>query len=66
VQLGDPNEASLRSAIDFLAGRSCGARITSADSRVASKSLTPSAVPALEMLESETPSAAQREMPGLF
>lgn len=66
-QLGDPNEASLRTAIDFLAGNSCTTRITSADTRVASADrIAPGLAPAPAMLESEAPSAAQREMPGLF
>ncbi len=65
--LGDPNESSLRAAIDFLAGRSCGARITSVDSRTASaERIAPGLAPTPAMLENETPSAAQREMPGLF
>ena len=65
--LGDANEASVRSAIDFLAGRSCSTRITSTDTRTASaERIAPGLAPAPAMLASEAPSAAQREMPGLF
>ncbi len=57
----------MRTAIDFLAGRSCSTRITSADTRVASaERIAPGLAPAPAMLESKAPSAAQREMPGLF
>lgn len=67
LQLGDPNEPSLRAALDFLAGRSCGARIASADTRVASTGRAPGeARVAQDMLRPERPSAAQRELPGLF
>ena len=66
-QLGDPNETSLRAALDFLAGRSCGARITSADTRTASaERIAPGLAPEAAMLTSATPNAAQRELPGLF
>lgn len=57
-QLGDPTENSVRTALDFLAGRPC----------------TPIAVGATgqsigqgrRVLQSATPSAAQYEIPGLF
>ena len=66
-QLGDPNETSLRTAIDFLAGRSCSARISNSDTRTASADRAAAGLaPAPAMLESRTPSAAQRELPGLF
>jgi carboxyl-terminal processing protease len=59
-QLGDPAEASVRVALDFLAGRSCtpiaGGQergVQSADSRRV-------------LLQPDRPSAAQREVPGLF
>lgn len=64
--LGDPREASTRSAIDFLAGRSCPTRISATDSRVAATGTAPGRAPAAEMLKPQRPSAAQREMPGLF
>ena len=67
-QLGDPNEASLRTAIDFLAGNtgSCSSRISQVDSRVAATGTAPGRAPAPALLQSETPTAAQRELPGLF
>ncbi len=62
--LGDPNEAMLATAIDFLAGRSCtaiqGAAAGSASGRAAR------AVDDVTMLTPANPSAAQREVPGLF
>ena len=65
--LGHPSESSLRAALDFLAGRSCTLRISDADSRTASAGrIAPGLAPAPAMLESSRPSAAQREMPGLF
>ena len=63
--LGDPREASVRTAIDFLSGQSCTARI--ADTRSASSSRTTgSPAPAPEMLVPAQPTTAQRELPGLF
>jgi len=58
--LGDPREASIRTAIDFLAGRPCAAPIASAAARTASGGGTP------QPLSAAAPSAAQREVPGLF
>lgn len=57
-QLGDPTETSIRTALDFLAGRSC----TGITSGVSALSFSESRRP----LESTAPSAAQREIPGLF
>ncbi len=60
--LGDPQEASLRQALDFLAGRACTpiavgqAGQSIADGSLNLKLLTPQA----------EPTAAQREVPGLF
>lgn len=58
-QLGDPQEASIRTALDFLAGRSCtpisgvqGAQSVQGQQR--------------ELLRSFNDNAAQREIPGLF
>jgi C-terminal processing protease CtpA/Prc len=63
--LGDPREASVSTAIDFLAGRGCAARIAGAEAGAASaRSATPVRQP--EMLVPEKPSVAQRELPGLF
>lgn len=64
--LGDPREASIRTAIDFLAGNACTTRIAEASVGAAARSsgATMSAEP--EMLVPDRPSAAQRELPGLF
>lgn len=59
---GDPAEASLRQALDFLAGRSCTA--IAAAGRQA-QSLRDGVLRA-RMLSPEQPSVAQREVPGLF
>ncbi len=61
-QLGDPREASVRSALDFLAGRSCST-IASAG-REASVGATASGRRAL--LTPDAPTAPQREVPGFF
>ena len=55
--LGDPQEASTRAALDFLAGRSCTA-IGGGEARTLSAPR--------ELLSPERPSTAQRETPGLF
>lgn len=59
--LGDPLEASLRSALDFVAGRSCtpvtAGQTQQADGQRAERRVVP--LP-------ERPSAAQRDVPGLF
>jgi len=60
-QLGDPQEASTRQALDFLAGRSCtriaaGASAQSVGERALER----------ELLTPERPSTAQREAPGTF
>ncbi len=60
--LGDPREASVRSALDFLAGRSCST-ISSA-TREASLSATASG--RRELLTPDAPTTPQREVPGLF
>jgi len=62
--LGDPREASTRSALDFLEGKSC-TRITasaSADARALSVPVTREAL----LPASTGMSTAQREVPGLF
>lgn len=65
LPLGDAREASVRTAIDFLAGRGCAARIAGAEAGAASaRSVGASRAP--EMLISNEPSVAQRELPGLF
>jgi len=63
--LGDPREASVRAAIDFLSGQSCTTHI--ADTRSASadqRTGAPRTPPA--MLMPAKPSTAQREQPGLY
>ena len=57
-QLGDAGEASIRTALDFIAGRSCTAISTGAT--------TQSFGASTRTLQSATPSAAQYEIPGLF
>lgn len=57
--LGDPNEASIATALDFLAGRSCTAISGAQGQRVQS-------VTSRRMLVPEQPTAAQYQVPGLF
>lgn len=61
-QLGDPLEASTKSALDFLAGRSC-APITSGGGQ-GSQSVSETSRRAL--LTPDRPSTVQREVPGAF
>lgn len=56
--LGDVREASVKAALDFVAGRSCSAIGMAGLARVA-------AAPR-ELLTPERPNTAQREVPGLF
>jgi C-terminal processing protease CtpA/Prc len=58
-QLGDPQEASIKSALDFLAGRSCTPIQTTG---IAAQSLGDRRVP----LRSAAPTAAQQDLPGLY
>lgn len=58
-QLGNPQEASTRAALDFLAGRSC-TRIGATTAEARASSLP------RELLVPADPTAAQRETPGLF
>jgi hypothetical protein len=60
TQLGDPAEESIRVALDFMAGRSCTAFATGQERT------TQSAGNRTQLLESDRPTAAQREVPGLF
>lgn len=60
-QLGDPQEASVKSALDFLAGRPCASKIGGG---ITTQSV--GKVPAGEMVAPSAPSMAQREMPGFF
>lgn len=59
-QLGDPEEASTKVAIDFLAGRSCSP-ITGGDAAGAE-----GGVERWQLLQPRTPNAAQRDNPALF
>jgi len=61
--LGDPLEASTKSALDFLAGRSC-APITSGGGGQGSQSVSETSRRAL--LTPDRPSTVQREVPGAF
>jgi carboxyl-terminal processing protease len=56
--MGDPNEASTRAALDFLAGRAC--------TRISTALTTQAVRERRELLTPERPSTAQREVPGLF
>ncbi len=58
--MGDPREASTRAALDFLAGRSCGAAIGDAGLRSATSGGR------RELLTPTRPNTAQREVPGLL
>lgn len=64
--LGDAREASVRAAIDFLAGRACTTRIADAGSGLSAQSRRTRVLAEPEMLTPEAPRAAQRELPGLF
>ena len=66
LPLGDPREASIRAAIDFLAGNACTTRIADASARTASRDRRFAVAAPPAMLVPERPSAAQRELPGLF
>ena len=66
LPLGDAREASVRAAIDFLANGSCTTRIAEASVGPASQRSTARVTAEPEMLVPERPSAAQRELPGLF
>ena len=59
--LGDPQEASIKTALDFLAGRACTPISASAmEGARASKTRQ------FELLSPARPSTAQREVPGSF
>ena len=61
VQLGDPAEASIAAALDFLAGRAC-----SPIAGTPGVQGTQSLAPARTLLQPDIPTPAQREVPGLF
>ena len=60
VPLGDPREASIATALDFLAGRSCTA-ISEAGLRT-----TQAVGGERQLMQPERPTAAQHQIPGLF
>ena len=70
--LGDPREASIAAALDFLGGRAC-TPITSSAAASTAGGLTQGQsarqglnLPERQMLQPRRPNAAQHEMPGLF
>ena len=65
--LGDPQEASTRQALDFLAGRTCTPiSPASANARTQAAPGTQAATAPRGLLTPERPTPAQREVPGLF
>lgn len=67
--LGDPAEASLRTALDFLAGRSCtpiGAAAGASGARDQAMSTRATLPDGRMLLTPREPNAAQREVPGLY
>ncbi len=70
--LGDPREASIATALDFLAGRSCTPITASASASVAGAANTGQSarqglsLPEREMLQPHRPAPAQHELPGLY
>ncbi len=68
-QLGDPNEAMLATALDFLAGRSCTAIAGVTETATASATPIPVRTPTRatrEILQRERPNTVQRNVPGIF
>ena len=59
-QLGDPQEAAIKAALDFLGGRTCTPIASSGGIG------TQSTGQRREPIRPEQPTAAQREMPGAF
>lgn len=64
--LGDPREASIRAAITFLSGGACTTRIADAGFGAGAQRSSARILAEPEMLIPDRPSAAQRELPGLF
>ncbi len=66
-QLGDPQEASLRQALDYIGGQSC-TPIAGSPAGIAARTIGKAAATssAPEMLMPDTPTVPQREVPGLF
>lgn len=66
-QLGDPNEAQIKAALDFLAGRACtpiGASATAAADSAAKKAM--SVAPERELMRQKDAGTPDREAPGRF
>ena len=57
-QLGDPAEASVKVALDFLAGRSCSA--------IAGGGQSPQGAGSRNLIQPDAPTTLQREVPGAF
>ena len=66
VPLGDPREASIRTAIGFLSGTACTSRIAEASAGASAQRSGARVMTEPEMLTPDHPSVAQRELPGLF
>jgi C-terminal processing protease CtpA/Prc len=64
--LGDPGEASIRTALDFLAGRSCTPIAGDAKGDTAQRARSGLDLPERAPLMSDRPRAGQFEIPGLF
>ncbi|MBX9730323.1 MAG: peptidase S41, partial [Sphingomonas sp.] len=64
-QLGDPREASVRAALDYLAGNSCTAIAGAVGGGQGPQSASATTTKS-ELLTPVTPSPAQREVPGMF
>lgn len=64
--LGNANEASIRTAIDFLAGRPCNSISAVRDSAIASAEPGAFMSGRVLLLQPDAPTAPQREVPGLF
>ncbi len=61
--LGDPQEASLRAALDFIGGQSCSTQPISGNIAAQNQ---PMRLPSDILLTPENPTPAQREVPGLY
>jgi C-terminal processing protease CtpA/Prc len=64
--LGDPREASVRQALDFLAGRSCSPITGMAATASVARTAGLGRPPERQLLTPRRPTPAQREVPGLF
>jgi C-terminal processing protease CtpA/Prc len=64
--LGDPREASTRSALDFLQGKACPGITADTGTGLSPQAGTAKLETELQLLTPERPNTAQRETPGLF